>query len=133
MHDEVGGPLLYDRVQTHDLCHLLEDINSNPIPDITPKRSLIAQVKTLVLDYPDDTQLRSHITHAIQDALERHRPDALQHDLTRASYARLSLRAALDLEDQAGSVKSIEEGDLTPVEQKTSSRTVWDRSARGLA
>ena len=89
---------------------MLEGINSDPIEGLLPKRSLCASIQTILLEYPDDTRLESHITYAINDALTKHRPNALKSQLSRATYARYALRAALGQADEGAMVCRIKEG-----------------------
>lgn len=89
---------------------MLEGVNSYPIKGLLPKRALCASIHTILLEYPDDTQLESHITHAIEAALVEYRPSALRSQLSRSTYARYALRAALGQADEGAMVRRIKEG-----------------------
>ena len=66
---ELASPLLYYRVQTHDLCHLLAGTAKTAVPGLKSKRDLIDAVEYLVLLYPKNNQLRSYISATKLEAL----------------------------------------------------------------
>jgi hypothetical protein len=108
---------LYRRVQTHDLCHLLEGINNPPVPDITSKRGLCGQITQLYIEYPRiGNEARSHITHSVQRAIASLPPSTRIPILSRGQtdwvsrYATLSLEAAVQLNGEARLLEAIQSG-----------------------
>ena len=87
------APLLYNRVQTTDLCHLLEGTShhATPIPGLKSKRELIDMVETIILLYPTEEGRRSYLTQWLVEEYEAEHGKGSVGKLKAGSQARVGL------------------------------------------